>query len=218
MKKDNISQVTEYWNQIAHDFDTIYTGEKSPIGQALDKWFRKDMYERFDWAIQRAGDVRGRTICDIGCGSGRFVNAFAKKGAAQVTGIDVAPEMLKLALELVTKEGVQDVCKFVGTDVLDWNTKEQFDLTLAVGVWDYITDPVPRLRVIRNLTRQTFLSTWPCFWTWRMPIRKLRLSLGGCPVYFYRLPQIHKCLENAGFRIHSCEAVGKLYCIEARPV
>jgi 2-polyprenyl-3-methyl-5-hydroxy-6-metoxy-1,4-benzoquinol methylase len=218
MKKDNISQVTQYWNQIAHDFDTIYTGEKSLIGQALDKWFRKDMYKRFDWSIQRAGDVRGRTICDIGCGSGRFVNAFAKKGAAQVTGIDVAPEMLKLALELVTKEGVQDVCKFVGTDVLDWNTKEQFDLTLAVGVWDYITDPVPRLRVIRNLTRRTFLSTWPCFWTWRMPIRKLRLSLGGCPVYFYRLPQIHRCLENAGFRIHSCEVVGKLYCIEARPV
>ena len=218
MKHDNISQVAQYWNQVAHDFDAIYTGEKSPIGQVLDKWFRSDMYKRFDWVIQQAGEVQGTRICDIGCGSGRFVSALAKKGAAQVTGIDVAPEMLKLAHELVTQEGVQDICQLVRADVLDWDTKEQFDLTLAIGVWDYISDPVPRLRVIRSLTRQKFLSTWPCFWTWRMPIRKLRLSLLGCPVYFYRRPQILGYLEEAGFRIHSCQVVGKLFCIEAHPV
>src|SRR2546427_5984284 len=129
MKHDNISQVTQYWNQIAHDFDAIYTGEKSPIGQVLDKWFRKDMYKRFDWVIQEAGNIQGATICDIGCGSGRFVSALAKKGAAQVTGIDVAPEMVKLAHELVVQDGVQDICQLIRADVLDWNTKEQFDLT-----------------------------------------------------------------------------------------
>lgn len=218
MKHDNISQVAQYWNQIAHDFDAIYTGKKSPIGQVLDKWLRSDMYKRFDWVIQQAGDVQGATICDIGCGSGRFVSALAKKGAAQVTGIDVAPEMLKLAHELVAQDGVQNICELVRADVLDWNTKEQFDLTLAIGVWDYIADPIPRLRVIRSLTRRKFLSTWPCFWTWRMPIRKLRLSLLGCPVYFYRRPQILRSLEEAGFRIHSCQVVGKLFCIEAHPV
>lgn len=218
MKKDNISQVAQYWNQIAHDFDTIYTGEKSFIGRVLDKWLRQDMYKRFDWTIQRASDVPGATICDIGCGSGRFVSALAKKGAAHVTGIDVAPAMLELAQELVTKEGVKDVCNFVRTDVLDWNTKEQFDTTLAIGVWDYIEDPVPRLRVIRSLTRRKFLSTWPIFWTWRMPIRKLRLSSAGCPVYFYRRPQIYKYMEQAGFQIDSCEKIGKIFCVEARPV
>lgn len=218
MKQDNISQVADYWNQVAQDFDSIYTGRKSLIRQSLDKWFRQDMYKRFDWAIERSGDVQGATICDIGCGSGRFVGALAKKGAAQVTGIDVAPEMLKLAKDVVTQEGVANVCKFVETDILDWRTKEQFDLTLAIGVWDYIADPVPRLRAIRSITRRSFLSTWPCFWTWRMPIRKLRLSLLGCPVYFYRQPQIHKYLKDAGFRIHSCTVIGKLFCIEARPV
>jgi 2-polyprenyl-3-methyl-5-hydroxy-6-metoxy-1,4-benzoquinol methylase len=218
MKHDNISQVAQYWNQIAHDFDAIYTGEKSAIGQVLDKLLRSDMYKRFDWVIQQSGNVQGRTICDIGCGSGRFVSALASKGAAQVTGIDVAPEMLKLASELVARNGLPDVCRFVCTDVLDWKTPEQFDLTLAIGVWDYIQDPVPRLRVIRSLTRQKFLSTWPYFWTWRMPIRKMRLSLVGCPVYFYRRVQILRYYKEAGFQVDSCEVIGKLFCIEAHPV
>jgi 2-polyprenyl-3-methyl-5-hydroxy-6-metoxy-1,4-benzoquinol methylase len=218
MNHDNISQVTQYWDQVAHDFDAIYTGQKSPLGQLLDKWLRSDMYQRFDWVMQKSGDIKDATVCDIGCGSGRFVIALAKKGAAHVSGIDVAPEMLKLASELVAKDGPPDVCKFVCTDVLDWKTPEQFDLTLAIGVWDYIADPVPRLRVIRGLTRQKFLSTWPCLWTWRMPIRKLRLSLLGCPVYFYQRAQIYRYFAEAGFRVHSCEVIGKLFCIEARPV
>ena len=218
MNHDNISKVTQYWNQVAHDFDAIYTGQKSRVGQLLDQWLRSDMYQRFDWTIQKSGNIKDATVCDIGCGSGRFVIALAQKGASQVTGIDVAPEMLKLASELVAKEGLPDVCKFVCTDVLDWKTLEQFDLTLAIGVWDYIADPVPRLRVIRNLTRQKFLSTWPCLWTWRMPVRKLRLSLLGCPVYFYQVAEIRRYYEEAGFRVDSCEVIGKLFCVEARPV
>lgn len=218
MKHDNISQVTKYWNQVAHDFDAIYTGKKSLIGRVLDKWFRSDMYGRFDWVMQKSGSIKDATVCDIGCGSGRFVIALAKKGAAQVTGIDVAPEMLKLANELAVRDGVPDVCKFICTDVLDWKTREQFDLTLAIGVWDYIADPVPRLRVIRNLTRQKFLSTWPVLWTWRMPVRKLRLSLLGCPVYFYQRAQILRYFQEAGFQVDSCEVIGKIFCVEARPV
>lgn len=96
MTKDQ--RVAEYRNSIATDFDAIYTGEnKSPIAQFLDHTLRKDMYDRFDWVLERSGDVRGKTICDIGCGSGRFVAALAKRGAAQVTGVDAAPEMIKLA-------------------------------------------------------------------------------------------------------------------------
>ena len=218
MKHDNISQVAQYWNKIAQDFDAIYTGKKSPIGQALDKCFRSDMYQRFDWVIQQSGDVHRSTICDIGCGTGRFVSALAKKGAMQVTGIDVAPEMIRLASDVAAKDGVSAVCKFVCTDVIDWKTDEQFDLTLAIGVWDYIADPVPRLRAIRSLTRGKFLSTWPCLWTWRMPIRKLRLSVLGCPVYFFQRAQIYKYYEEAGFRVESFKVIGKLFCIEARPV
>jgi hypothetical protein len=51
-----------------------------------------------------------------------------------------------------------------------------------------------------------------------MPIRKVRLTLEGCPVYFFRKPQVYKMLQDAGFQVVSCDTVGKLYCVEARPV
>jgi hypothetical protein len=92
-----------------------------------------------------------------------------------------------------------------------------FDETVAIGFWDYIEDPSARLSRIRALTGRRFLSAWPRFWTWRMPIRKVRLSAAGCPVYFYRRAQVERLIESAGFTIDRIDVIGKLYCVEARP-
>jgi ubiquinone/menaquinone biosynthesis C-methylase UbiE len=219
MKKDNMPQVARFWNDIAEEFDTIYTGRKGAFGRFLDKWLRKDIYQRFDWVMERAGDVRGKRICDIGCGTGRFVAEFARRGAGHITGVDVAPEMIRMSKELVAKEGVAGPCEFFVSDVLNWKTDQTYDLTIAIGFWDYIQEPPERLRLIRNLTKTTFLSAWPRYWTWRMPIRKVRLQyIGGCPVYFFRKPQIVAMLREAGFEVVRCDTVGKLFCVEARPI
>ena len=216
---DNIAQVARFWNSVAGEFDAIYTGDgKSALARRLDRFFRKDIYERFDWVIDRAGDVAGKSICDLGCGSGRFVTELAACGADHVTGVDIAPEMLKIARDLARREGLETCCDFVQSDILAWQPDATFDLTLAIGLWDYIHDPVPRLRAIRSITRGTFLSAWPRFWTWRMPVRKVRLQyLRGCPVYFFRKPQIYRLLDQAGFEVVRCDTVGKLFCIESRP-
>jgi 2-polyprenyl-3-methyl-5-hydroxy-6-metoxy-1,4-benzoquinol methylase len=217
--KDNMPQVSRFWNAIATEFDAIYTGEnKSALSRLLDRVFRQDIYQRFDWVMETCGDVQGKTICDIGCGSGRFVTELARRGAAHVTGVDVAPEMLKLAQALVQKDGVSEKCDFVLHDVLNWRTEQKFDIAIAIGFWDYIQDPPERLRLIRNLTKDTFLSAWPRFWTWRMPVRKVRLQyIRGCPVYFFREREVHQMLEGAGFQVVDCRTIGKLFCVEARP-
>jgi len=219
MKKDNMPQVARFWNDIAEDFDTIYTGRKGAVGRWLDQCLRKDIYQRFDWVMERSGDVTGLEVCDIGCGSGRFVTEFVKRGAAHVTGVDVAPEMLRLSRELTTKDRTEDKCDFVLADVLNWQTTNTYDITIAIGFWDYIQDPPERLRLIRNLTRKTFLSAWPRFWTWRMPVRKVRLQyIRGCPVYFFRRSQVEEMLRASGFEVVRVDTVGKLFCVEARPV
>jgi ubiquinone/menaquinone biosynthesis C-methylase UbiE len=210
-------QVARFWNAVADEFDSIYTGvNKSAFSRFLDRYFRKDIYERFDWVMQKCADVRGKTICDIGCGSGRFVTEFAKRGAGHVTGVDIAPDMIKLATNLVQQNQVVDKCDLFVSDVLNWKTDQKFDITIAIGFWDYIMDPPERLQLIRNLTTGTFLSAWPRFWTWRMPVRKVRLQyIRGCPVYFFRKPRVYEMLEAAGFQLVSCETVGKLFCVEA---
>ena len=219
MTKDDMPQVARYWNDIAEDFDTIYTGRKGAVSRWLDRWLRKDIYERFQWVMDRSGDVAGRDICDIGCGSGRFVTEFVKRGARHVTGVDVAPEMLRLSRGLTTADGTVDKCDFVLADVLNWNTTNIYDIVIAIGFWDYIQDPPARLKLIRKLTRGTFLSAWPRFWTWRMPVRKVRLQyIRGCPVYFFRWSQVEEMLRASGFEVVRCDTVGKLFCVESRPV
>ena len=68
---------TKKIDDIAQDFDAIYTGQgKSGFSRTLDRVFRKDIYQRFDWVMEKTGDVRGKSICDIGCGSGRNRSAW----------------------------------------------------------------------------------------------------------------------------------------------
>jgi ubiquinone/menaquinone biosynthesis C-methylase UbiE len=43
------------------------------------------------------GDLRGRRVLDIGCGTGRFAIALAERYAAKVWGVDPEPAMLDVA-------------------------------------------------------------------------------------------------------------------------
>ncbi|HEY5417407.1 MAG TPA: methyltransferase domain-containing protein [Gemmatimonadaceae bacterium] len=219
MKTAQDIKVAQYWNDIAQDFDAIYTGQnKSSFARTLDRWLRKDIYGRFDWVMRKSGDVNGKTICDIGCGSGRFVTSLAKRGASRVLGVDVAPEMLKLARELARQEGVGGRTEFAQMDIIDWTRTDVFDETIAIGFWDYFANPTERLQIIRKMTRERFLSAWPRLWTWRAPVRKVRLTVLGCPVYFFSKSEVYRYLEATGFKVISCETVGKLHCVDAVPV
>ncbi len=54
---------------------------------------REDSLDRLlDWPCQRAliGDVRGKSILDLGCGSGAKAIQLADDGAARVVGLDVS--------------------------------------------------------------------------------------------------------------------------------
>jgi SAM-dependent methyltransferase len=172
------------------------------------------MYERFQWVLRKANDIGGKSACDVGCGSGRFVHALAQRGAF-VTGLDFAPNMLSLARQLVGRDGTASRCDFILSDILDWKTDRQFDLVIAIGFWDYIADPLPRLKVIRQITRGRFLSAWPRAGTTRAWIRKARLKLAGCPVYFWRQEEVESYLKQAGFGVASWEVHGQLFCVES---
>ena len=215
---ETAEEVQRYWNDVAPDFDTIYTGEKSGFARMLDNVFRADIQGRFDWSIEKGGDLAGKSACDIGCGTGRLAAAYAEKGASRVVGVDTAPNMLDIARQVATQTGVADRCEFVEGDALDWNPGEKFDITLAIGLWDYIPDPLPRLKAIQAITADRFLSSWPRFWTWRAPVRKVRLTIAGCPVFFFRSGELERLYAEAGFRIEAMDVVGKLFCVDARPL
>ena len=88
--------VKNYFDHAAQEFDAVYDG-KGPFGQWLDRNFRRDMYERYRLTFETCGNITGKSVLDVGCGSGRYSIEFAKRGAVSVVGIDFAPNMLTLA-------------------------------------------------------------------------------------------------------------------------
>jgi len=51
--------------------------------------------------LARAGDLRGRRVLDVGCGTGTLATWLAEHAAARVWGVDRSPEMLAVAREKV---------------------------------------------------------------------------------------------------------------------
>lgn len=188
------NDVKSYFNRAADDFDAIYGG-KAPLGRWIDRHFRRDMYERYRLTIETCDDINGKTILDIGCGGGRYSVEFAKRGAAQVTGIDFAPNMVALARQHARQHGVLDRCRFVVEDFMQMSHAQQFDMCIAIGVFDYLPQPRPFLEKMMFMANKWLIMSFPSKSPIRTPIRKARYWLKRCPVYFYDRSAI-ECLVN----------------------
>lgn len=203
-----------FWNSEADAFQRIYTHKKSPFANALDKFFRKDMYERFAFTIENCEPVANRSFLDVGCGNGLYSLELARRGAAKVVGLDIAEVMIDLCKRASVDQGFDDRCTFIQTDLLAYTPESRFDVSFGIGLFDYIRNPLPVLRKMRESSDKAIMS-FPRFWTWRAPIRKVRLSIKGCDVVFYSAARINKLMADAGFSRHTLTRVGKLYCVVA---
>ena len=207
-----------FWNSEADAFQRIYTHRKSKFSNTLDQIFRKDMYERFQFTIANCEPIPGRTFLDVGCGNGLYDFELARRGARKVVGLDIAEVMIGLCQKASEDQNFDDRCTFIQTDLLEWdNAGAKFDVSFGIGLFDYISDPLPVLRRMRELSTDKAIMAFPRLWTWRAPVRKARLTMKGCDVYFYSAARIDKLMKDAGFSRHTLTKVGKLYCVVAYP-
>jgi predicted TPR repeat methyltransferase len=204
-----------FWNRNAKTFDSIYTGRKTSIRVFLDRVFRKDMYQRFAFTVANAAPIEGKKVLDVGCGTGLYCFAFAEKKAAEVHGIDISDEMIEICKRRVMEKGLSSVCHFTQSNPLTMRLAGPYDVSIAIGVFDYISDPLPLLNWMRSHTGEKVILSFPMLGTWRVPVRKVRLWLKRCPVYFYTKSKILSLLDLAGMKVGKIEKVGHLYCVVA---
>jgi len=189
-------KVKKYFHKQAARFDSIYEERKTFWQKVVDRFFRQVVRDRFDLTFKEIGEINGKTILDVGCGSGRYALEFARRGAHRVVGIDFAQAMIDLAKNYADDLAEKERCKFISGDFIEYDFKEKFDYTIAMGFFDYLKNPSDYLVRMKNLTKGKIVASFPKRWTWRTPIRKIRLFLANCQVYFYSRGDLEKLLKK----------------------
>lgn len=208
-------QVRTHFDADARRFDAIYEDEKGPLMRWIDNVWRGVVRRRFALTLERLEPLKDKSVLDVGCGSGRYCLAYAERGAARVVGVDFAAEMIVLANNAAQRTGVADRCEFrVGT-FPDAVTDGPFDYSTAMGFFDYVAEPAPLLTRMRELTRTTMVMSFPKSREWRVPLRRLRFRLLGCPLFLYSATRVKRLLAEAGINNYEWIELDRDYIIIA---
>jgi 2-polyprenyl-3-methyl-5-hydroxy-6-metoxy-1,4-benzoquinol methylase len=189
-----------YFHEHAQQFDSIYH-QGRPLQSVFNRVFRKAIYERYAITFEQSEPIAGKTVLDVGCGSGRYAVEFAKRGAASVVGLDYAAGMLALARQYAGANQVADRCEFVQGDFSTHGLTERFDIAIAIGVFDYQDRPVEFMTRMAQHCRGRVIASFPGRSAIRMPLRKFRYWLGDCPVLFYTERDVRDIGQKAGLSV-----------------
>lgn len=107
-------------------------------------------YQKFDlikkhvhcytYAVACLGDVKGRRILDLGCGTGWFSIILAKRGA-YVHGIDISAKGIDVAERRAEINGVADRVSFSVMSIYDLSfEKEYFDEVIGLSVLHHVNE------------------------------------------------------------------------------
>ena len=192
-------KVSTYFDRASATFDTFYDQKRSTFMQWVDRKFRSDVFERYYLTFEALEPLEGKSVLDIGCGSGPYVVETAKRGANRVVGLDMAPGMLDLGNKRAESAGTSDKCEFILGTFPKNSPEETFDYSITMGVMDYIPDPLSFLQELAKVVECKSVLSFPCNHWFRTPLRKFRYWLKRCPVYFYEPQQIEEIAKSAGF-------------------
>lgn len=101
--------------------------------------------------LELLGDVRGRTVLDIGCGDGALAAELWQRGAI-VTGIDMSSEMIEAAQANAKREGAEIAFIVAPAERIPFPA-ECFDVVSAVTILCFVENAAPVFTEIARVLR-----------------------------------------------------------------
>lgn len=161
----------------------------------------------------------GERVLDIGCGTGSLACRCAEKGA-QVTGIDISPQMLDVAREKVEAAGLADQVELREMSAVDLDEafpEGSFDVVVSSLAFSELSEDEQRFvlrechRLLRDGGRLVVADeVVPRRWSVRLLNRVLRLPLVLLTYVFTQTTTravvgLEERIAGAGFAIRSVE-------------
>ncbi len=189
----------------AQQFDDLYEDER-PLVRLL----RPGLFRRRQLAVETVAAAERPRILDVGCGSGRIGEFVLEAGAEHYVGVDFAEPMIELAQARLHRFG--DRVELLTADFLTAPLRGEFDVILALGLFDYLPNPEDFFTRIFELTASggSVVGSFPAWSPVKGPIRKVRYEwIGDCPIFNYDRPGLEHMLGAAGFQRHEILAPGR---------
>jgi 2-polyprenyl-3-methyl-5-hydroxy-6-metoxy-1,4-benzoquinol methylase len=197
--------VRRFFSDFSGQWDTIYGGKRTRLLRTFDAMFRRDIYDRYDLTFKTLGPLlNGKSVLDIGCGSGVYCFEAARWAPRKIVGLDIAEPMITLAREEASRRGLAEQCRFVCSSFPTVRRipelEEPFDFAIVMGVLDYVAEPVVFLSALREHIRGSAVISVPFKDSWRWPLRRIRYRLlGRCEVFHHSEAETRDYLARAGF-------------------
>ena len=127
--------------------------EKKDIISFFDQcasWWDADMIRNEDiiaTILDNGGIKEGLHILDVACGTGVLFPDYLKRGAASVTGIDISPEMAKIAQQKFPE--VKVICG----DVETVEFSQSFDAIMVYNAFPHFPDPAKLIEQLAKLVK-----------------------------------------------------------------
>ena len=130
-KKD----IIEFFDRCAPTWDADMIKSDEIIGKILDN----------------AEIFAGMDVLDVACGTGVMFDYYLDRGVASVVGIDISPEMAKIAVEKYAGESrVQVVCG----DVEEHNFGRKFDRIVVYNAFPHFPNPKRLIKTLSKLLKE----------------------------------------------------------------
>lgn len=112
-------QVAEMFNNIAGRYDFL----NHFLSMGIDKGWRKK-------AIAEVGSIHPQAILDVATGTGDMAIAAAALGAAKITGVDIATQMLDVGRKKISAENL--------ASIISLQTGDSEDMPFRTGEFDAV--------------------------------------------------------------------------------
>lgn len=156
---ESINDITGkiWWHKIEKDKEKGESRKFLTIKQLYSEWAKEydtdpnlliriesDNFEDF------VKNVKGKSILDLGCGTGRYCVELAKKGA-EVTAVDMTENMMKIAIKKAKQKKAK--IDFQIADIMKYNPAKKFDLIISMLVFDHIENLEKAVNVIDKASK-----------------------------------------------------------------
>jgi SAM-dependent methyltransferase len=189
----------------ALQFDDLYEDER-----LLVRLLRPGLFRRRQLAIETVAAYREPRVLDVGCGSGRIGEFVLDAGASHYVGVDFAEPMIDLAHDRLSRFG--DRVELLTDDFLTTRLTGEFDVVLALGLFDYLPNPEQFLVRMGNLVTSggAVVGSFPAWSPVKGPVRKVRYEwIGDCPIFNYDRAGLTAMFQKAGFGRLEINAPGR---------